>query len=79
MTIFVTCPVCGTRTGTGDVKPGSNEDEAAVLLGASGWQMFRRVTLPNIRWAPLYEVVLTNAHAQLSLGRCRLYPVPFGR
>jgi len=34
-----------------------------VLLGASGWQMFRRVTLPNIRWALLYGVVLTNARA----------------
>lgn len=43
------------------ISQGGQEDEAAVLLGANGWQMFRRVTLPNIRWALLYGVVLTNA------------------
>ena len=40
-----------------------NAGEVLALLGASGWQMFRRVTLPNIRWALLYGVVLTNARA----------------
>lgn len=45
------------------MSQGSQEDEAAVLLGASSWKMFWRVTLPNIRWALLYGVVLTNARA----------------
>ena len=45
------------------LSQGNQEDEAAVLLGANGWQMFFRVTLPNIRWALLYGLVLTNARA----------------
>ncbi|MDE1188481.1 MAG: sulfate/thiosulfate ABC transporter permease CysW [Pantoea sp.] len=60
-TIFVTCPFVVRELVPVMLSQGSNEDEAAVLLGASGWQMFRRVTLPNIRWALLYGVVLTNA------------------
>ncbi|ORM64784.1 sulfate/thiosulfate ABC transporter permease CysW [Pantoea rwandensis] len=62
-TIFVTCPFVVRELVPVMLSQGSNEDEAAVLLGASGWQMFRRVTLPNIRWALLYGVVLTNARA----------------
>ena len=62
-TIFVTCPFVVRELVPVMMSQGSNEDEAAVLLGASGWQMFRRVTLPNIRWALLYGVVLTNARA----------------
>ncbi|BAN97324.1 sulfate ABC transporter permease [Plautia stali symbiont] len=62
-TIFVTCPFVVRELVPVMLSQGSHEDEVAVLLGASGWQMFRRVTLPNIRWALLYGVVLTNARA----------------
>lgn len=63
VTVFVTCPFVIRELVPVMMSQGSHEDEAAVLLGASGWQMFRRVTLPNIRWALLYGVVLTNARA----------------
>lgn len=63
VTIFVTCPFIVRELVPLMLSQGSQEDEAAVLLGASGWKMFWRVTLPNIRWALLYGVVLTNARA----------------
>ncbi|NDL65432.1 sulfate/thiosulfate ABC transporter permease CysW [Acerihabitans arboris] len=61
VTVFVTCPFVVRELVPAMLSQGSEEDEAAILLGASGWQMFRRVTLPNIRWALLYGVILTNA------------------
>ncbi|AFP84768.1 sulfate ABC transporter, permease protein CysW [secondary endosymbiont of Ctenarytaina eucalypti] len=63
VTIFVTCPFVVRQLVPVMLSQGSEEDEAAVLLGASGWKMFRLVTLPNIRWALLYGVILTNARA----------------
>lgn len=63
VTVFVTCPFVVRELVPLMLSQGSEEDEAAVLLGASGWQMFCRVTWPNIRWALLYGVVLTNARA----------------
>ena len=63
VTIFVTCPFVVRELVPVMLSQGSSEDEAAELLGASGWKMFWRVTLPNIRWALLYGLVLTNARA----------------
>jgi sulfate transport system permease protein len=47
---------------------GSEEEEAAIVLGASGWDTFRRVTLPNIKWGLLYGVILCNARAMGEFG-----------
>ncbi|MDC9597111.1 sulfate/thiosulfate ABC transporter permease CysW [Xenorhabdus anantnagensis] len=63
VTVFVTCPFVVRELVPVMLSQGSQEDEAAILLGASGWKMFWHVTLPNIRWALLYGVVLTNARA----------------
>ena len=47
---------------------GKDEEEAAMVLGASGWQMFWHVTLPNIKWGLLYGVILCNARAMGEFG-----------
>ena len=47
---------------------GPEEEIAAVSLGANGWQTFRMVTLPNIKWAVLYGVILCNARAMGEFG-----------
>jgi sulfate transport system permease protein len=63
VTIFVTCPYVARELIPLMQTQGTQEEEAAVLLGASGWTVFRRVTLPNIQWALLYGTVLTTARA----------------
>jgi sulfate/thiosulfate transport system permease protein len=62
-TMFVTVPFVARELIPVLEEQGSEEEQAALALGASGWQMFVRVTLPNIRWALLYGVVLLNARA----------------
>ncbi|KAF0809116.1 sulfate ABC transporter permease [Alcanivorax sp. S71-1-4] len=63
VTIFVTCPYVARVLIPLMESQGSDEEEAALLLGASGLQTFLYVTLPNIKWALLYGVVITNARA----------------
>jgi len=67
-TIFVTFPFIARELIPLMQEQGTEEEEAAVLLGAGAWQLFRRVTLPNIRWALLYGVVLCNARAMGEFG-----------
>jgi sulfate transport system permease protein len=67
-TVFVTFPFIARELIPLMQEQGSEEEEAAVLLGAGGWQTFRRVTLPNIRWALVYGVVLANARTMGEFG-----------
>ena len=67
-TVFVTLPFVARELIPLMQSQGAEEDEAARVLGASGWQMFFRVTLPNIRWALLYGVLLCNARAMGEFG-----------
>ncbi|RAU16754.1 sulfate ABC transporter permease subunit CysW [Nitrincola tibetensis] len=68
VTVFVTCPFVARELIPLMQQQGKEEEEAGVTLGASGWQLFRRVTLPNIQWALIYGVVLTNARAMGEFG-----------
>jgi sulfate transport system permease protein len=62
-TLFITVPFVARELIPVMEEQGAEAEEAALALGASGWQMFRRVTLPNIRWGLLYGVVLLTARA----------------
>jgi len=67
-TIFVTFPFVARELIPLMQSQGRDEEEAALSLGATGWQTFRKVTLPNIRWGLLYGVLLTNARAMGEFG-----------
>ena len=61
VSLFVTCPFVARELIPLMEMTGQEQEEAALTLGANGWQIFRYVTLPNIRWALLYGAVLANA------------------
>lgn len=67
-TIFVTFPFVARELIPLMQEQGTVEEEAAVTLGAGGWRVFSRVTLPNIKWALLYGVLLCNARAMGEFG-----------
>lgn len=67
-TTFVTFPFIVRELIPIMQEQGTEEEQAAITLGASGWQMFFRVTLPNIKWGLLYGVILCNARAMGEFG-----------
>lgn len=67
-TMFVTFPFVARELIPVMIEQGHAEEEAALTLGASGWRIFFTVTLPNIRWALLYGVLLCNARAMGEFG-----------
>jgi len=67
-TSFVTMPFVAREVIPVMEEAGADQEEAAKTLGATGWQTFWRVTLPNIRWGLLYGLILTNARAMGEFG-----------
>ena len=67
-TVFVTFPFVARELLPMVQAQGNDEEEAALTLGASGWQTFFRVTLPNVKWALVYGVILCNARAMGEFG-----------
>jgi sulfate/thiosulfate transport system permease protein len=67
-TMFVTFPFVARELIPLMQAQGTEQEEAARVLGAGGWQIFRRITLPNVKWALLYGVILCNARAMGEFG-----------
>lgn len=67
-TVFITFPFVARELIPLMQAQGKDEEEAALVLGASGWQILWRVTLPNIKWGLLYGMILTNARAMGEFG-----------
>jgi sulfate transport system permease protein len=67
-TIFVTFPFIARELIPLMQAQGTEEEQAAIVLGATGWQTFRYVTLPNIKWGLIYGVILCNARAMGEFG-----------
>ena len=67
-TIFVTVPFVARELIPLMQAQGKDEEEAGLVLGASGWQILWRITLPNVKWGLLYGVILTNARAMGEFG-----------
>jgi len=67
-TIFVTVPFIARELIPLMQAQGNDEEQAAIVLGATGWQTFWKVTLPNIKWGLIYGVILCNARAMGEFG-----------
>ncbi|MBN2384251.1 sulfate ABC transporter permease subunit CysW [bacterium] len=67
-TIFITFPFVARELIPLMTEQGSEEEQAALTLGANGWQTFWRITIPNVKWALLYGVILCNARAMGEFG-----------
>ena len=67
-TVFVTFPFVARELIATLEAQGTEEEEAALVLGASGWQIFTRLTLPNVKWSLLYGIILCNARAMGEFG-----------
>jgi sulfate/thiosulfate transport system permease protein len=68
VTIFVTVPFIARELLPLITAQGNDEEEAALTLGAGGWHTFLKVTLPNVKWALVYGVILCNARAMGEFG-----------